>query len=64
MQNMDAVKQHAMSHVPFPATKAALVTACNESEFSAEDKAEFAAKLTDKTYNSADEVMKDLGGSM
>lgn len=64
MQNLDAVKQHAMSHVPFPATKAQLVMACNESEFSAEDKTEFATKLSDKTYNSWAEVEEAMGWKM
>ena len=62
MQNTAGVTDHLRSHQTYPATKAELVAACNGlSDFSAEDKSEFASKLPDRTYNSADEVMQALG---
>ena len=61
MLNLDKVKLHAKSHVPFPATKAQLVQECDASEYSVEEKAEFAAKLPDGTYNAWEDVEKALG---
>lgn len=62
MQNIAGATDHLRSHQTFPATKADLVAACNQlSDFSEEDKQEFASKLEDKTYNSAEEVMADVG---
>lgn len=62
MQNIQNATEHLKSHQTYPATKANLVAACNElSDFSPEDKAEFAEKLPEGTYNSAEEVMKALG---
>ena len=61
MQNPAGVRDHLMSHQKFPATRAELVAECNSlSEFSAEDKSEFASKLSDRTYNSANEVIAAL----
>ena len=62
MQNKEAAMEHMKSHVTYPTTKADLVAACNNmSEFSDEDKKEFADTLPDGTYNSVDEVTKALG---
>ena len=62
MQNVQGTTDHLKNHQKFPATKAELVAECDGlSDFSDEDKKEFAAKLPDRTYNSAEEVMKVLG---
>ncbi len=53
---------HLKSHQKYPASKADLVAACNNlSDFSEEDKKEFAEKLPDRSYNSAEEVIQVLG---
>ena len=62
MQNKEGTLDHLKEHQSFPATKAELVAECdNLSDFSEEDKKEFAESLPDKTYNSADEVVEALG---
>ena len=62
MRNVQSTKEHLMDHQSYPATKAQLVAECNNlADFSAEDKKEFEQKLPDKTYNSAQEVMRALG---
>ncbi|OGE84101.1 MAG: hypothetical protein A2846_01635 [Candidatus Doudnabacteria bacterium RIFCSPHIGHO2_01_FULL_49_9] len=62
MQDMQNVKSHLMEHATYPATKADLVAHCNGlSDFSDEDKKEFADKLPEGTYNSAEEVTTALG---
>ena len=63
MQNVAGTMDHLKSHQTYPATKEELVAQCdNLSDFSEEDKAEFAMKLEGgKTYNSAEEVMEALG---
>lgn len=62
MQNIQGTIDHLKTHQKYPATKAELVAECDGlSDFSDEDKKEFAAKLPDRTYNSAEEVMKVLG---
>lgn len=63
MQNVSGAVDHLKTHQTFPATKADLVAACSQlSDFSDEDKQEFASKLQDgKTYNSAEDVMADVG---
>lgn len=63
MQNVSGATDHLRTHQTYPATKDQLVAECNNlSDFSEEDKKEFADKLQDgKTYNSAEEVMADVG---
>lgn len=62
MQKTDEVKSHLKEHQKYPATKAELVSSCNNLyHFSEEDKKEFAEKLPDGSYNSAEEVSKALG---
>ena len=57
-----AMKEHLSAHVKYPATKADILKACNDtSDLSADDKASFAAALPDGTYKSADEIVKALG---
>lgn len=61
MQNMTGAVDHLKTHQKFPATKAQLMAECKDlSDFSEEDKMEFVKGLSDKTYNSAEDVMKDL----
>lgn len=61
MQNIGGAKDHLKDHQKYPATKAELVAECDGlSDFSAEDKKEFASKLPAGTYNSADEVIQAL----
>lgn len=62
MQNTGNTKDHLKNHQKYPATKAELVAECDGlSDFSEEDKKEFASKLPGGTYNSADEVIQALG---
>lgn len=62
MQNIGGAKGHLKNHQKYPATKAELVAECDGlSDFSEEDKKEFASKLPGGTYNSADEVIQALG---
>ena len=62
MQNTSGAKDHLKNHQKYPATKAELVAECDGlSDFSEEDKKEFASKLPGGTYNSADEVIQALG---
>ncbi|OGE08320.1 hypothetical protein A3A60_03965 [Candidatus Curtissbacteria bacterium RIFCSPLOWO2_01_FULL_42_26] len=62
MQNIQGAIDHLKTHQKYPATKADLVTECdNLSDFSEEDKEEFTQKLPEGTYNSAEEVTKALG---
>ena len=61
MQNTTGAIDHLKNHQKYPATKAELVAECdNLSDFSEEDKKEFASKLPAGTYNSADDVVKAL----
>ena len=61
MQKADEVMNHLKDHQKYPATKEELVAECgNLSDFSEEDKKEFAEKLPDGSYNSAEEVIKAL----
>ncbi len=60
MTGNEALKEHISSHVTYPATKAQLLKSCMVEEFP-EDVHKMAEEhLQDKTYNSADEVLKDL----
>ena len=62
MKNIQNTIDHLKNHQEYPADKADLVASCNElSDFSPEDKEEFAQKLSERTYNSAEEVIKELG---
>lgn len=64
MHDMENAKMHLQEHQKYPATKAELVAQCNNlSDFSEEDKREFAEKLPEGTYASANEVMAALGMS-
>jgi len=62
MQNVQGAIDHLKTHQKYPATKADLTAECdNLSDFSEVDKKEFAEKLADATYNSAEDVIKALG---
>jgi len=62
MKNTKGAMDHLTNHQTYPATKADLVATCNGlSDFSQEDKDEFAMKIPEGSYNSAQEVMKTLG---
>jgi len=66
--DMARVRAHLQKHVTYPATRAEVLAACATTpEFSAEEKAWFAAALpehpagrTADTFASADEVLKSL----
>lgn len=61
---MSVAMDHLKKHQSYPASKADLVKECNHlSEFSKEDKEWFEEHLEDKMYNSAEDVMKQLGWS-
>lgn len=62
MMNKTGAIDHLKSHQSYPASKAALMAECNNlSDFSDEDKKEFAESLPEGTYKSADEVITALG---
>ncbi len=53
--------EHIKSHAEYPATKHALIEACNNmEEFSDEHKRWFAKALPARTYKNATEVIKAL----
>ncbi|OGM33137.1 hypothetical protein A2962_05180 [Candidatus Woesebacteria bacterium RIFCSPLOWO2_01_FULL_39_61] len=62
MQNKSGAVDHLKTHQKYPATKAELLKECDGlSDFSDEDKEWFAAHLAQENYESAEDVMKDLG---
>ena len=60
MVSNQALKEHITSHVTYPATKAQLMQSCMVGEFPEEVHEMAKDHLQDKTYNSAEEVLKDL----
>jgi hypothetical protein len=61
MNDVKNAIHHLEEHQQYPATKEEMVAECdNLSDFSDEDKKWFADNLPDKTYKSADEVIKAL----
>ena len=60
MTKNEALKEHVRSHVNYPATKAQLLESCMVGEFPEEVHKMADMHLQDKTYNTADEVLKDL----
>jgi hypothetical protein len=60
MTKNEALKEHVRSHVSYPATKAQLLQACMVGEFSEEVHQMAEIHLQDKTYRTADDVLKDL----
>lgn len=62
IKDVEGTVKHLKEDQTYPATKAELVAACNElSDFGESDKKTFMESLSDKTYYSAEEVMKTLG---
>lgn len=62
MKNVKETIDHLKTHQSYPATKEELVKECdNLSDFSEEDKEWFMTHLTKESYDSADEVITDLG---
>ncbi len=62
MKNVKDTLDHLRNHQSYPATKAELVAECdNLSDFEEEDKKWFSEHLTKENYDSAEDVMKDLG---
>ena len=60
MVNNQALKEHISGHVSYPATKAELMKSCMVGEFPEDVHKMAEDHLQDKTYNSADEVLKEL----
>lgn len=61
MQNKEGAIEHLRGHQKYPATKAELVAECNNlSDFTESDKKWFSSNLPDKTFSSADDVIKAL----
>jgi len=60
MTQNQALKEHVRSHISYPATKAQLLQSCMVGEFPEEVHKMAEAHLQNKTYKSADEVLKDL----
>lgn len=62
MKDIKNAIDHLKKHQSYPATKDELVEECNKlSDFSDEDKRWFEKHLEDRTYDSAEDVMKALG---
>ena len=62
MQDSKNAIDHLKNHQKYPASKADLEAECDGlTDFSNEDKEWFKMHLIDKTYKSADEVIKTLG---
>ena len=62
MKNTTGATDHIKNHQKYPATKAELVAECDGlSDFSAEDKTWFMDHLTKESYQSADDLLQDLG---
>jgi hypothetical protein len=60
--DLNKVSTHLKAHVSYPATRAQLLAACAQmSEFTAGEKAWFAARLPNGTYKSASEVLAAIG---
>ena len=61
MDDVKGVIHHIKDHQDYPATKEEMVAECeNLMDFSDGDKKWFSENLPDKTYNSAEEVLKTL----
>lgn len=61
MKNKKGAIEHLKEHQTYPASKKELSDSCyGLTDFSKEDKKWFIKHLTDKSYESADEVIKDL----
>jgi len=60
MTTNEALKEHVRSHVSYPATREQLLQTCMVGEFPEEVHKTAEMHLQDKTYNTADEVLKDL----
>jgi hypothetical protein len=62
MEKKSAAIKHLKTHQTYPATKTDLMKACNNlSDFSEKDKKWFSEHLPNKTYNSAQDVIAELG---
>ena len=62
MQDKKNAIDHLNNHQKFPATKEDLIKECDDLlDFSESDKQWFKKHLMDKTYQTADEVIKELG---
>jgi len=53
--------EHLRHHMQYPATKKAIVEACNMMEHVPAEARDKAKALADKTYQSAEEVVKAIG---
>jgi hypothetical protein len=60
--DLKKVASHLSAHVTYPAKRAQILAACAQmSEFTAGEKAWFAARLPDGTYKSANDVLAAIG---
>ena len=60
--DLNKVAAHLRAHVTYPATRTQILAACAQTpEFTAGEKAWFAARLPDGTYKTADQVLASLG---
>jgi hypothetical protein len=60
MTESAALKAHVSSHVSYPATKAQILQSCMPGEVPDPVKMMAEMHLQDKTYASAEEVLRDL----
>jgi hypothetical protein len=56
----ESLEEHVRGHVTYPATKAQILQSCMTAGFKPDETEKAMAKLQDKTYNSAEEVLQDL----
>ncbi len=62
LQDEKSIREHVLSHVKYPTTKAELVEACSKmSDVPAADRKWFAEKLPDRSYATPEDVLKALG---
>lgn len=60
MTKNEVLKEHVRSHVSYPATKTQILQLCMAGEFPEEVHKMAEMHLQDKTYITADDVLKDL----
>ena len=60
MVGNEALKAHVSSHVTYPATNAQILQACHTGELPEDVHQMAEMHLQDKTYQTAEEVLKDL----
>ena len=60
MHTSKELKEHVTSHVKYPATKSEILMACHDGETPADVLKAAEMHLQDKTYQNAEEALRDL----